>query len=141
MKNHKFLALLSIVIFISCSNENMEKHYESDKIIVVFKENNNFLATKSINLSFGAADTILKAKNYNFKTIDDLFIKILESNQEKLSFNTATNYDIVITKKDSLLSDEKFYEEFKIFLKKRIKLNFLNLSKNVFVFLLKRLNL
>lgn len=124
MKNHKFLALLSIVIFISCSNENMEKHYESDKIIVAFKENNNFLATKSINLSFGAADTILKAKNYNFKTIDDLFIKILESNKEKLSFNTATNYDIVITKKDSLLSDEKFYEEFKIFLKKENQVKF-----------------
>lgn len=124
MKNHKFLALLSIVIFISCSNENMEKHYESDKIIVVFKENNNFLATKSINLSFGAADTILKAKNYNFKTIDDLFIKILESNNEKLSFTTATNYDIVITKKDSLLSDEKFYEEFKIFLKKENQVKF-----------------
>lgn len=124
MKNHKFLALLSIVIFISCSNENMEKHYESDKIIVVFKENNNFLATKSIDLSFGAADTILKAKNYNFKTIDDLFIKILESNKEKLSFTTATNYDIVITKKDSLLSDEKFYEEFKIFLKKENQVKF-----------------
>ena len=116
MNKLKSLILILSFIIISCSNTNNERTYENDKIIIIFKENNNLLSEKSIDLQFGSKDTILKSKNYSFKVINDLFEKSLGKTKKETSYLKTGKYDLLIIKKDTLLNNDNIYKEFERFL-------------------------
>jgi hypothetical protein len=83
MNKLKSLILILCFTIISCDKKNPEKTYESDKITIIYKENNSIFSEKSIDLQFGSKDTILKSKNYSFKVINDLFEKSLGKTKKK----------------------------------------------------------
>ena len=116
MNKFKSLILILSFIIISCSNKNNEITYENDKIIIIYKENNNLLSEKSIDLQFGSKDTILKSKNYSFKVINDLFVKSLGKTKKETSYLQTGKYDMLIIKKDTLLKTDGIYKEFERFL-------------------------
>lgn len=116
MNKFKLITCLFFMTFISCDDKSIENHYENDKIEITFKENKAIFSEKSISLQFGSKDTIIESKNYTFKDIKGLLNSSLNKNYEDLKYTNSTTFDITVVKKDSLLNEEEFYNEFKKFL-------------------------
>jgi predicted RND superfamily exporter protein len=114
---HKLLILTLFLTIISCDKKNNEKLYESDKIIIIYKEHNSIFSEKLISLQYGSKDTLLKSKNNTFKDINDLIINSLDKPTIETDYLETRKYDILIIKKDSLLTADKIYKEFEKFLK------------------------
>ncbi|MFC4739361.1 hypothetical protein ACFO3U_05085 [Flavobacterium ponti] len=116
MNKLKSLILILCFTIISCDKKNPEKTYESDKITIIYKENNSIFSEKSISLQFGLKDTILKSKNFSFIEINDLFIKSLGKTKKEINYLETGKYDLLIIKKDTLLNNDNIYKEFERFL-------------------------
>lgn len=114
MKKIISLAFLFLITLISC-NEKIKKQYESNKVIIIYKENNDFLSKKSINFDLSSKDTVLHSKAYNCQTINDLFNKSLKT-KNNLKFVTSKKFDLILIKKDTLLDGNIISKEFEEFL-------------------------
>jgi predicted RND superfamily exporter protein len=114
---HKLLILTLFLTIISCDKKNNEKLYESDKIIIIYKEHNSIFSEKLISLQYRSKDTLLKSKKNTFKDINDLIINSLDKPTIETDYLETRKYDILIIKKDSLLTADKIYKEFEKFLK------------------------
>ncbi|RAR49813.1 hypothetical protein [Flavobacterium lacus] len=117
MEKTKFILLLFCIVFISCG-ENIEKNYESDRIKIIYKVDNNFISEKKINLDFSSKDTILQSNGLTFKEIKDVFSKSVNTKINDFEFTSSDKFDFMLLKKDSLLTSNTVYKEFELFLLK-----------------------
>ena len=117
MEKTKFILLLFCIVFISCG-ENIEKNYESDRIKIIYKVDNNFISEKKIILDFSSKDTILQSNGLTFKEIKDVFSKSVHTKINDFEFTSSDKFDFMLLKKDSLLTSNTVYKEFELFLLK-----------------------
>ena len=111
------LVVLVCITLVSC-NENVEKHYESDQVKIIYKENNSISSEKKIKLDFASKDTVLLSNGFNFKTINGLFDATIKTKNNHLKFTSSDKFDFILIKKDTSLTSNSIYNEFELFLLK-----------------------
>lgn len=111
------LVLLFCIALVSC-NENVEKHYESEKVKIIYTENNSISSEKKIKLDFASKDTVLLSNGFNFKTINGLFDATVKTKNDHLKFTSSDKFDFILIKKDTSLTSNSIYNEFELFLLK-----------------------
>lgn len=117
MKKIISLIVLICIALVSC-NENVEKHYESEKVKIIYKENNCISSEKKIKLDFASKDTVLLSNGFNFKTINGLFDATVKTKNDHLKFTSSHKFDFILIKKDTSLTSNSIYKEFELFLLK-----------------------
>lgn len=117
MNKIKSLVLLFCFALVSCK-ENVEKHYESDQVKIIYKENNSITSEKKIKLDFASKDTVLLSNGFNFKTINGLFDATIKTKNDQLKFTSSDKFDFILIKKDTSLTSNSIYKEFELFLLK-----------------------
>jgi hypothetical protein len=115
MKKTKSLVLLFCIALVSC-NESVEKHYESNQVKIIYKENNSISSEKKIKLDFASKDTVLLSSGFNFKTINGLFDATVKTKNDHLKFTSSDKFDFILIKKDTSLTSNSIYNEFELFL-------------------------
>jgi hypothetical protein len=117
MKKIISLIVLICIALVSC-NENVEKHYESNQVKIIYKENNSISSEKKIKLDFASKDTVLLSNGFNFKTINGLFDATVKTKNDHLKFTSSDKFDFILIKKDTSLTSNSIYKEFELFLLK-----------------------
>lgn len=117
MKKIISLIVLICIALVSC-NENVEKHYESNQVKIIYKENNSISSEKKIKLDFASKDTVLLSNGFNFKTINGLFDPTVKTKNDHLKFTSSDKFDFILIKKDKSLTSNSIYNEFELFLLK-----------------------
>ena len=117
MKKTKSLVLLFCIALVSCK-ESVVKHYESNQVKIIYKENNSISSEKKIKLDFAAKDTVLLSNGFNFKTINGLFDATVKTKNDHLKFTSSDKFDFILIKKDTSLTSNSIYYEFELFLLK-----------------------
>lgn len=117
MKKTKSLVLLFCIALVSCK-ESVEKHYESNQVKIIYKENNSISSEKKIKLDFASKDTVLISNGFNFKTINGLFDATVKTKNDHLKFTSSDKFDFILIKKDTSLTSNSIYKEFELFLLK-----------------------
>jgi len=117
MNKIKSLVLLFCITLFSCK-ENVEKHYESDQVKIIYKENNSISSEKKIKLDLASKDTVLLSNGFNFKTINGLFDATIKTKNDQLKFRSSDKFDFILIKKDTSLTSNSIYKEFELFLLK-----------------------
>ena len=117
MKKTKSLILLFCIALVSC-NQIIEKHYETNQVKIIYKENNSISSEKKIKLDFASKDTVLLSSGFNFKTINGLFDATVKTKNDHLKFTSSDKFDFILIKKDTSLTSNSIYYEFELFLLK-----------------------
>lgn len=113
---NKFLILAVFLTIISCDKKNNEKLYEGEKITIIYKENKSIFSEKLISIQFESKDTLIHTKNHSFEVINELLINALDEPKKEIDYLDTKKYDLLLIKKDSLVTTDKIYKEFKKFL-------------------------
>lgn len=117
MKKIILLVILICITLVSC-NESVEKHYESNQVKIIYKENNSISSEKKIKLDFTSKDTVLLSNGFNFETINSLFDASIKTKNDHLKFTSSDKFDFILIKKDTFITSNAVYKEFENFLLK-----------------------